>query len=690
MAEMHDRAWLDEQIRIYEDSLPRFLALAEVVRAALEGAARRLAPLAIVQTRVKAIASLAEKIQRKPRFAGDVTARFTDLCGGRIMAPTRSEVRSLCDFIEGAFEIDWKNSVDVRQRLKPTEFGYRSVHYVVSLPRDATAARRLGVAIPPGLFGLKAEIQVRTFPEHAWADLAHDLSYKGAFRLPERWQRELAALAAMLEQADELMERVEGGLREYFSSYDAYLGPEELAQERRRLEVVLEHDPKNVALACRIAKLAMCAGDWPAVVDVLDPHVGSDHPTALRDLGVALCKVHGGDRSSAGYRRGQALLQRACEAAPRDVDALSSLAGTFKASDPGQATELYRRAFELDPSNPYPLGNLLLLQIAADRSLSCLTTARPTIAAATARCRRQAEVGTNLPWALYDEGLFLLLGGKPQESLAAYAKAVSLASAGWVFETTARSLEVLEPVSDRLEGYAWARGLVRLGLALARIGEGGSAESGLRGLGTPGGGKIQGPALIVAGGTSDAFQALAARLGGMVVSALEGFRGTVVSGGTGAGMSGVAGRIAAEHAGRIRALGYLPRSKAPGGQADRAPGYAELRFTEGGDFSPAEPIQYWADLLTSGIRPAEVTLLGAGGGRVSAAEYRIALALGARVGLVDGTGGEAERLLDDKEWRSSPSLARLPADAAAVRAFVEGRGPEKVAVPAQDAEGGAT
>lgn len=670
MAEMHDRSWLDEQIRNYEGSLPRFRALADLVRAALEGAARRLAPLAIVQTRVKAIASLAEKIQRKPRFEGDVTVRFTDLCGGRIMAPTRSEVRSLCEFIEDAFEIDWKNSVDVRQRLRPAEFGYRSVHYVVSLPRDAAAARRLGVAVPPELLGLKAEIQVRTFPEHAWADLAHDLSYKGAFRLPERWQRELAALAAMLEQADELMERVEGGLREYFSSYDAYLGPEELAQERRRLEVVLEHDPDNVALACRIAKLAMCAGDWSAGVDVLAPHAGSDQPAALRDLGVALCKVHGEDRSGPGYRRGQALLQRACEVSPRDVDALSSLAGTFKASDPDRAIELYRRAFELDPSNPYPLGNLLLLQIAADRSLACLTTARPTIAAATARCRRQAEVGTNLPWARHDEALLLLLSGKPHESLAAYAKAVSLASASWVFETTARSLEVLEPVGDRLEGYAWARGLVRLGLALALGGEGRPAGSELRGLGTPEGGRIQGPALIVAGGTSDAFQAQAERLGGMLAGALAHFRGTVVSGGTRAGMSGIAGGAAA---GRVVALGYLPRSRAPAGQAGRAPGYAELRFTDGADFSPAEPIRYWADLLGSGIHPAEVALLGAGGGRVSAAEYRIALGLGARVGLLDGTGGEAERLLEDPDWRSSPNLTRLPLEAPAVRRFLEGR-----------------
>ncbi|MBN2847696.1 MAG: hypothetical protein JXP72_04500, partial [Coriobacteriia bacterium] len=67
-----------------------------------------------------------------------------------------------------------------------------------------------------------------------------------------------------------------------------------------------------------------------------------------------------------------------------------------------------------------------------------------------------------------------------------------------------------------------------------------------------------------------------------------------------------------------------------------------------------------------------VRLIGINGGRISAAEYRIALALGATVALVTDSGREAAKLVPDTRWGGSERLIDMPADAASVRAYVGG------------------
>ena len=74
----------------------------------------------------------------------------------------------------------------------------------------------------------------------------------------------------------------------------------------------------------------------------------------------------------------------------------------------------------------------------------------------------------------------------------------------------------------------------------------------------------------------------------------------------------------------------------------------------------------------AGIKAADVRVLGFGGGEIAAFEYRLALALGATVGVVSGTGGAVDELLKDRLWSAVPELRifPLPPDAKTLRAFV--------------------
>jgi ppGpp synthetase/RelA/SpoT-type nucleotidyltranferase len=463
-----DRNRIRQQLDLFARVRPRYERCAETLKRVLDQAVAKYAPLAVVEARAKTLGSFAEKIQRKK--VADPVNHFTDLCGARVIVCSLEDIRRVCGFIEKRFHVDRKNSMDPSQRLRPSEFGYRSFHYIVQFRRGAFPNREIGVEIPrealPDLDApMNAEIQVRTLLEHAWAVFAHDKSYKSAFKIPVLWERELAGLAAMLEGADEGFSRINAGLTAYAANYGAYMTEQQMRQEIATLQLVRRHDPANPEIAHRIGKLHIALGEWDKAAGLLEPYAGAGHPPILRDLGVALCKLHRPRPESRGYRLGQRYLALACRLDKDDVDAVASLAGTWKGIAEKKARRFYRLAFELDPTDPYPLSNYLEYEILARRDVSLAQLMKPTLDAAIRRCRDQAEVGMNLPWAHSSAGLLQMLLGRREESLAAYAKSIELSASAWMIETTLSSLERFAAMRDKLPGYERCRALLLSGLA---------------------------------------------------------------------------------------------------------------------------------------------------------------------------------------------------------------------------------
>jgi putative GTP pyrophosphokinase len=162
--------WHREQVQKYREVQPEFQTYAEVLEDILKKAGELYAPLCIVGARAKSISSFAEKAVRKAFKYKDPVNQITDLCGARVITHFQYQAEQICRFIRNSFDIDEANSLDVRSRLRVSEFGYRSVHYVVT-PKTSQV---LGIPIPKAILGKKAEIQVRTLLQHAWADISHD------------------------------------------------------------------------------------------------------------------------------------------------------------------------------------------------------------------------------------------------------------------------------------------------------------------------------------------------------------------------------------------------------------------------------------------------------------------------------------------------------------------------------------
>lgn len=660
-------AWYRDQIEQYMQVFPRYTLYGETLQQVLEKAAAKLTPQGIVQTRPKAIAGFAEKIIRKSAVGMKPVNEFTDLCGGRVITLIPTEVKAICEFIEKNFDVDWDKSVDVRKRLRTAEFGYRSIHYIVKFKPGVFPTKDIDVSIPEDVFGLEAEIQVRTLLEHTWADFTHNTSYKGAFNIPEKWERELARIAATLEDLDDAYSRIHEGLQYYAASYGTYMTKAQMKDEIDKLEIVLEYDPDDLKIAHRVGKLAIKLGDWQKAIDVLSRHVHSDSQPILKDLGVAVCKLHKNNPKSREYLQGQEYLERACTLPDRDADALASLAGTWKGLNDEKARELYRQAFEIDPTDSYALGNYLEYEFTSRKDISLVSLLGPVISRAIQKSKDQAEVGMNIPWAFYDIGKFYLFLEKPYESLTAYAKAIQLSTDAWMIETSLNSLDKLSVVKETLPGFEWVRRLLITGLA-AKFPEETAIEQ-VKKLSSKGYESIQGPCVIVVGENDVKEQQMQSHRN-LILEAFKDFNGTIITTGT----ARCIGEVQQLYPESIRTIGYVPK-QASQSSIDKL--YSDIRYTEGNDNSAREALQGWIDLIASGIQPQQVKLLGLGGKSIAAAEYRIALGLGARVAVVWNSGKEEAKLLSDHDWNISEMLVQLPVDVMTIRAFI-GPGSQKL------------
>jgi tetratricopeptide (TPR) repeat protein len=347
---------------------------------------------------------------------------------------------------------------------------------------------------------------------------------------------------------------------------------------------------------------------------------------------------------------------------------------------------------------------------------------RTSLEEAIRNCRERARVSANLAAAFFDLGRSALLLGNSSESLAAYAKACQLSETEAPIEAGMRSLTRLEEFAgvshqemkctSRLlflarvakllslaekalaakEREKLLRRLVKQPAVEQKLIEEARRQSGdagnalreaqsrvreteqkanaaldqLRPLALKPEDPLTGPIIVVAGGCDPNVAPQVNEYRSLLERAFENFSGTIISGGTTAGISGMVAGLK----GDMKKIAHLPRRESLPRSAVPDNRF-QIRWMESDEgLTVLQAIQYWIDLLVSGIKPAEVKLLGINGGEISAFEYRFALALGAEVGILRDSGREAARLSIDPDWKMTAGLAMLRADEDSVRAFI--------------------
>ena len=99
----------------------------------------------------------------------------------------------------------------------------------------------------------------------------------------------------------------------------------------------------------------------------------------------------------------------------------------------------------------------------------------------------------------------------------------------------------------------------------------------------------------------------------------------------------------------MRTIGYIPKKLPEDVEVDLR--FTRVHRTEGANFSFLEALRYWTDIALQRLPPASISLLGIGGGKLSGLEYRLALVLGARVGILAESIGTGTKLLQSPEWQ---------------------------------------
>ncbi len=697
---LSDEDWVALHVPRFKQVRPYYAEYKLFLERILGQAAGKYAPLSIVGARPKAIPSFADKILRKrglytdPKdpLPPDPLVRMTDLCGARVITQTARQVERICAFIKEAFDVDWANSEDASSRLKPTEFGYRSVHYIVQV--NPAKLRALGFPLPVpdvllgpvcpedhGFHGLKAEIQVRTLLEHASADIGHDTLYKTGMKVADPIRRQFAALAAVLEGADREFDRLLGSLNDLKSHSGAWHKPDEMRHEITRLRIILKCEPDSPELAVRVGQLALAIGEQREALEVLQPFAASRDQGVQRVRGLALTELYWDEPFGAEFEDGVKQLEAAAHHSQADAETLCALAEchAHRGKD-GPAADLFHKALVLDPTEPLSLCRFLEFEVARQRNDAILRLAEPMIQRALDRCRREIEAGVNLPVAWSCLAVFQLLLKQPYPALHSLAQVLTLCgkpsgeaatgrpcATGRVLRRTRETVEHLEPIREKLEGFDCFERLLMLGLAvsvkdtkaLAALQEHASwaKDESLM--------KPDDRVVIVSGACEKKLEPAVAHFRPEFRRALEGLSLNLVSGGTPAGVCGVAGETAAESNGKIRAFGYLPAS-APADEQR----YFHLGKSKTTDYTPLDALQGWTDIVAAGIDPHRVRHISFAGGAISQVEYAVALALGAWVGVIDSPVIPPDRRFENALWQEHPHLLRLPLDAMTLRTFL--------------------
>lgn len=149
-----------------------------------------------VTYRTKDTESLIKKIVRK----GSSYDAIHDKVGVRIVTYFKEQMRIIDDLLMLNLNDVIVKREDMSDKLGDNVFGYQSIHY--DLCRCENGKEYF------------CEIQLRTICQDNWSELSHALAYKTEISLPQRITREINALSAVFELADNQFQLIQSLISE--------------------------------------------------------------------------------------------------------------------------------------------------------------------------------------------------------------------------------------------------------------------------------------------------------------------------------------------------------------------------------------------------------------------------------------------------------------------------------------------
>lgn len=159
------------------------------------------------KARIKSFPSYYKKILRqkaKESAESNTLVTLTDMIGIRVICAFVEDLALVEKQVVASFDVKEIERKGAEQSFK--EFGYESVHILVSIPENCLPASGISDELKKNLV---CEIQLRTILQDAWAEVEHELIYKSEFNpFDKPLRRKLASINASLTLADIIFQEI--------------------------------------------------------------------------------------------------------------------------------------------------------------------------------------------------------------------------------------------------------------------------------------------------------------------------------------------------------------------------------------------------------------------------------------------------------------------------------------------------
>ena len=158
-------------------------------------------PIEQVQGRVKSIASIIEKANRKKIPLETIEDDMWDICGIRLICQFVEDCYQVVDMIKSRTDMEVVSENDYI--AFPKDSGYRSYHLRILYPVQSVGG-------PKKVHG---EIQVRTLGMNSWSTIEHSLQYKYRSNIPDELKMRLRNAADGMIATDKELSSIRDEIR---------------------------------------------------------------------------------------------------------------------------------------------------------------------------------------------------------------------------------------------------------------------------------------------------------------------------------------------------------------------------------------------------------------------------------------------------------------------------------------------
>lgn len=189
----------------YQAERWKYERLCHLIAAEIEAKLRALHMEVVVEARAKEVLSFLKKALRKGY--GDPMREIEDKAGIRVIVHYVADVSRVEEVVESVCEVHARESK--LDALEYDQLGYLGVHLQVAPRVEILADGNRDME------GLRAEVQIHTKAQSAWAVVSHDLLYKSPIEVPSDLKRSITRLVALVEMFDAEVARFRDQLRDH-------------------------------------------------------------------------------------------------------------------------------------------------------------------------------------------------------------------------------------------------------------------------------------------------------------------------------------------------------------------------------------------------------------------------------------------------------------------------------------------